>query len=347
MPDSWVVWLGEPSKDSDLALDLVEFMAKRNRQPNNSADDSLAQDESVKEPIAYSFVALMTLLCRPWFRRIWVVQEVALASSVVVVCGERFVAWETLVDGTEEAAQDKTIYPRASLGDPQSTEVVEEAVAELIMAYGQVMLPTMQWVKMELKQRRHIDMSTALCSFKQSHASDPHDMVYGMLGMMGSPKQSMLKPDYRLPVPELYLASTLQCIAMESSLKILAIAGIGYFRYTDGLPSWAPDYNDKGFAFWDNRTGSSGGMNLQYRVIDHQKLCLTGYLLDTVDRVGPVWDEGYLTTDPWAWILEVEDQFYIPGINYEAFWKTLCTDKSTFSMASSNADACSHILKLL
>jgi len=41
---------------------------------------------------------LINLLCREWFRRTWVIQEVASAQSAMILCGEESMRWETFAD---------------------------------------------------------------------------------------------------------------------------------------------------------------------------------------------------------------------------------------------------------
>src|SRR5205085_453853 len=46
------------------------------------------------------FQAIYHLLCRPWFERLWVRQEILLANSnALVMCGSREILWERLRNG--------------------------------------------------------------------------------------------------------------------------------------------------------------------------------------------------------------------------------------------------------
>jgi hypothetical protein len=59
--DRVVVWLGEASDDSDLALE--EIRIARGKKPTNSLDSERIQQ------------SVLALLQRPWFRRIWVWEQ--------------------------------------------------------------------------------------------------------------------------------------------------------------------------------------------------------------------------------------------------------------------------------
>ncbi|RYP60841.1 hypothetical protein DL770_009919 [Monosporascus sp. CRB-9-2] len=68
-----IVWLGEVADNSDQALDVIRKAAKE--QSTNAAIN-----ETNKQ-------AILTLLKRPWFQRIWVLQEVAAARHILIKCG--------------------------------------------------------------------------------------------------------------------------------------------------------------------------------------------------------------------------------------------------------------------
>ncbi|QRD94700.1 MFS allantoate transporter [Aspergillus flavus] len=65
-----IVWLGEEENDSTLTLARLQVAAE---------GESLLVD--------FNDTALIALLERPWFRRVWVLQEVGVARSVLVKCG--------------------------------------------------------------------------------------------------------------------------------------------------------------------------------------------------------------------------------------------------------------------
>ncbi|RFU26745.1 hypothetical protein B7463_g9592, partial [Scytalidium lignicola] len=67
-----VVWLGKATNDSDLALEEIRLAASK--MSTHSSNKAIQQ-------------AVLALFQRPWFRRIWVLQEVASARYVVIMCG--------------------------------------------------------------------------------------------------------------------------------------------------------------------------------------------------------------------------------------------------------------------
>ncbi|KAK1751065.1 heterokaryon incompatibility protein-domain-containing protein [Echria macrotheca] len=72
-----VVWLGEAADDSDQALAALRTAAQK--QHDRSAIEK-PDRRRFQQPV-------LNLLKRPWFERIWVLQEVAAAQQILIKCG--------------------------------------------------------------------------------------------------------------------------------------------------------------------------------------------------------------------------------------------------------------------
>ena len=81
-----VVWLGDEDFDTAKATTFAR------RTFEIELFESLLQDPQYRE----ERLALLRLLQRPWFKRRWVIQEVALARDVTVRCGRHTVSWDCL-----------------------------------------------------------------------------------------------------------------------------------------------------------------------------------------------------------------------------------------------------------
>ncbi|KAE9364237.1 HET-domain-containing protein, partial [Stipitochalara longipes BDJ] len=79
--DCVLVWLGETDEDSDLALD---FLASANGYNANDFRGLNLTHAKTAAGRARLWAAVYRLLQRPYFRRMWVVQEIAAASLPTV-----------------------------------------------------------------------------------------------------------------------------------------------------------------------------------------------------------------------------------------------------------------------
>ncbi|KAK2759764.1 hypothetical protein FQN54_002498 [Arachnomyces sp. PD_36] len=89
------VWLGPAENDSDM---LIEKLDELGAFAENVVLKK-APYPKANSPFPESlWHALGSFICRPWFNRIWVVQELLLGEEPILVCGSKVVEWEKFVD---------------------------------------------------------------------------------------------------------------------------------------------------------------------------------------------------------------------------------------------------------
>jgi Heterokaryon incompatibility protein (HET) len=98
-----LIWLGEADEDRDLVVDsmrsLTEKLSKVDREqargpyfrPRNIFNIHGLPDKD--DAVCKALVALKQ---RPWFSRLWTLQEAILAQDPVIVCGSWSVPWSAL-----------------------------------------------------------------------------------------------------------------------------------------------------------------------------------------------------------------------------------------------------------
>jgi hypothetical protein len=94
-----VIWIGEHDALTEFAFKAVDFMASRWQQSQgkfNYYDWKQVQRGEKSDgriPLKHRFegmasgAAFSSLFSRPWFQRVWVIQEAVLPSHAVVMCG--------------------------------------------------------------------------------------------------------------------------------------------------------------------------------------------------------------------------------------------------------------------
>lgn len=97
-----VVWLGEEAQNSHLAMRLLRHLAQtaEERGPHSWKSHVSRSLPPLYHP---AWRALSELLQRPWFSRAWIVQEVAVSSDILVVCGAESVPWDNFVRAVQYA----------------------------------------------------------------------------------------------------------------------------------------------------------------------------------------------------------------------------------------------------
>jgi hypothetical protein len=190
---SVVLYLGYEDADSSIALQVL-------RNPERLLNLNNVELGSLK-----------ALFKRPYFSRLWIVQEVALAKSLYFYRGS-----------------SETFIPLFSRGTLESLLTVKETA------------PT--WIKYSsLRQSTEPRSLWSLLQDTNScHCSDPRDKVFGILSLVTANSKKELKPDYSLSVEEVYTGIGALLIREKGLLCVLELAA--RTPISSSLPSWAPNW---------------------------------------------------------------------------------------------------------
>src|SRR6266536_2092057 len=143
-----LAWLGEPQDESDRMLDLI----------HHSLSGATEEDRA----------KLHKLLDRPYWKRIWIVQELTVAHKVIVFCGNM---WTTMEKFT------KVFQFNLLFGDMRWHDRLFRVAAD----YRAGLL-------------HFID---AIEYTREFLATDPLDKVYALLGIVGRKDRLTIMPDYQ------------------------------------------------------------------------------------------------------------------------------------------------------
>ena len=293
-----VVWLGEEDTYTVPAFALIEVISKLTTVLAAQVLHTNASD--IFDPDALQAMGLPSFpsadwesMYRPferrWFQRSWVIQEVALANIVIVMCGCRILNWDDIertgqylvFSGFFRAMQDT--YGRQ--GRPTFASTIQNNRAR---------------VKLDADR----PLTLLLSSMRRFQATDPKDKIYSLLGLLedkkgletqGKVNDNVIRPDYSLSVDTIFSQVTKSLIKHESSLALLSTVEDASLRVTLNLPSWVPDY-----AVWqeviilgmpDNPHKYCAGGDEPLSLYDsdepnHDIVSLAGYEIDSVIEIG-------------------------------------------------------------
>ena len=88
-----IVWLGEEDAQTRKLCEYAKKMERWRSSPRNPQRNLLSWLLNPRQLQD----AIQNLLERPWFQRVWVIPEVALARRTVVACGRDRMSWDSLV----------------------------------------------------------------------------------------------------------------------------------------------------------------------------------------------------------------------------------------------------------
>jgi hypothetical protein len=176
---------------------------------------------------------LTNFFSRPWFYRVWIIQEIASAKDAIVICGRDWLSWTEFCDACDEiydmVAKTSTKNPFMDTGFSGTSPIRRLGRRRALGA------PEADWSLMEL-----------LALFHSYHATDAHDKVYALLGLAKEIRANYdmtrprILPDYNDTLPVTFTAVVWFMVMNTSRLDILRCCE-GAWRMK-GLPTWVPDW---------------------------------------------------------------------------------------------------------
>ena len=237
-----LVWLGEASEAEEGALTIMPALTaifKKNRAEGPEIHpDTPGSLESIglPEPSHLVWPALGTIMNRPWFRRLWTLQEVVLPETekIVVLCGRRRISWETLKDfgltllnGYKQRIINWTITGNQEVETPElngytAIRMVDDCRTLFkLNVFG-------------------VPLSTLLLASRRRKATIPIDMIFGMLGMAPPGLSKQLQLDQSLSPIEVFITFARHYLRNEV-YECLLNHTASRDRMPQ-LPSWCPNF---------------------------------------------------------------------------------------------------------
>lgn len=242
-----IAFIGEPSEDSDIAMQFLKRLElslsglnlMRGNGLLHQVDENLdmnmqtlVQMDLTRYP-SVGWSALKNLLLRPWFQRSWCIQECVVAQDVILRCGAETVKWEELA------------YAMGLLLPTGLSYFSGVDTNGYLQLEGCLNLQATFVLKSHPGYEPVFKLQHCLMFANEFSATIPHDKIFSMLGLAGDAADPALDPGYGMSAQELYTSVTSYLFRRDRSLLLIHLAGIGYPRTLDGLPSWVPDFSHR------------------------------------------------------------------------------------------------------
>lgn len=203
------VWLGSDSHDSDRAMDAC-FRAYdlSRRRPRETIQLSRQERAAVAE-----------LVRRPYFERVWIIQELAKADFRKILCGNRSAPWTGLELALAQMAGHL----------PTASQVLMDALVSFRVRerQGRLAVPRMLLLRALLDSRR-------------SRATEPRDKIYALLGLTRDGGEVVPAPHYTCGDEHVYVDVARHFVARQGHTAAILLAARTEDR--GGLPSWVPNW---------------------------------------------------------------------------------------------------------
>lgn len=216
------VWLGEQANESDLAMDFLNKIYSI-----DFADPAFELQPQV-------WIALKHLRARPWWSRMWVVQETLLAKRVRFYCGLQFADREHFARLHEIA----TSYQQVAKLEKR-LEIMSLSIASPFFS----ILDDWEYHRKIIAEDRQ-SVSNLIRVLHDCHCKDPRDRIFALLGMCKELDRQVIKIDYGVSLRWLMLIFCKYELLEQEFFMPLRLLQSTSTKKDPMLPSWVPDYTD-------------------------------------------------------------------------------------------------------
>ena len=239
---------------------------------------------------------------RPYWTRLWIVQEIALAASITVICGSQTAPWNGLCDITLDINHNESYY--------QDLRFIRALI--------------------EIRERAPLKLYEALHWTRQSACTLALDKVFGLLGITTDGSTILTGPDYDISEKEMCKAITMSYIQkLDGDIIFLTTRNNQFLE----LPSWCPNYlylAQQPFNFRIFNLGNSKHYLTSHAMeikLDNCFLETPAFRMGTIQSLGWTHEDGDLKIFP----TQVPGQVHHATVSYdiksliEVFETALCT----------------------
>lgn len=351
------VWLGKPTPGSDRGINFIRSFENTSPDgwgPRDADRKSIEGYRTLYSPILAALEEstwtsglheALQLLQRPWWSRMWTLQESVLCRNVLCWCGQDSLpvscfwefAWFIFLSINYGVWKGPTIDPSLSF----RTTIWIGRLGWMIAREGKISL-----------------LIAVNVSWNRA-ATDPKDKIIGLLGLID--QSSGLVTEYDWPVEKLYRKAFTAVLREAKDINPLGLIKELPEKRNPRLPSWVPDFEVHSEARSDDFDSLSKPIWARTRrcfsasttaLVDHLQfetraddsiLVVEGIEFDRVKVIGdkaPGWDsynparvdrpwkEAMRTClGQWRTMIASEEGHYLTGeARVDAFWRTVLAD---------------------
>ena len=242
-------------------------------------DHGIPRGETLKHMIP----GVLQMLQKPWWHRIWVIQELVLAANDPLVgCGTTWITWAAV----DNVLNDIMMHMTKS--DSSKVYKKDSSVISNLHSGVSLILLREQWREDEGKGADH-SILKMVNKTRGYDTTEERDQIFAILGLVSDSEKAMasFSPDYELTTSEVYQKTMKTIFTSCGNLDFL-----GYIeadRRLD-LPSWCADFSKKAYTERYNTASASTeyDRNAQTEIMDIAHYPKTGILKVAGTIIGKV-----------------------------------------------------------
>lgn len=225
--DQVLAWLGPSYEDSHLAFEFVRDVVEA-----KFVQSWLLQQLKSRTAQLY---ALSKLFQREYWLRMWVLQELTVAKSITIYCGDDSIDGNALV----QVQQLLVRIRKSGLTYNDLLQAMDNDIFAMDVIGDDGLLKIAQWN--DSASEKNLSFCECLLLHADRSATDPRDLIYGLANIANEKSRYHISVDYALSLRELY--TSFARTEIESSKTLLILTRARPVQNIHALPSWVPDWS--------------------------------------------------------------------------------------------------------
>ncbi|KAH7381045.1 heterokaryon incompatibility protein-domain-containing protein [Cadophora sp. MPI-SDFR-AT-0126] len=220
------IWMGPETKHTATLFDKLEDCGGDVLRPGWSIMNAihLADVESG------SIHGLLDFLARPWWSRLWVIQEAELAQNPRIHCGRHEFDFRRLAEVL--VTLSTMISSELDKGSPALRAVSQSNLGQIQRLF---------FLLDYSRTNENINPTKLLDNTTHCQSTVPHDRLYALLGLL--PTALEIVPRYNDSIELVFEEAAFKILKWAGSLDLLRITALADHRKL-GLPSWVPEFGN-------------------------------------------------------------------------------------------------------
>ncbi|KAB8205093.1 heterokaryon incompatibility protein-domain-containing protein [Aspergillus parasiticus] len=275
--DTGIVWRRQMShKDGSYLFCFIQLLADGVDMNSFMAGKDQGSLDEVMEALRLFLSAVK------WWKRVWVIQEVVIASRIMILYGSMIAPWEMFVKAANRVHGNPQMQIPSLAGN--DTKVLVEFSRRI---------RSIESIRARWQSPKRITLLQLLRQFSGREATDPRDKVYALLGL--AKDEPTVEPNYAASELDVFVDTALDIISRSKSLGVLA--GDFTMKNNYALPSWVPDWS------------SSLEASIQSRIesVKHYTACKNSKIyvqLEASEELSSAYQNGYIAQSRYREVIE-------------------------------------------
>ncbi|KAN0092380.1 HET domain containing protein [Hyaloscypha variabilis] len=244
-----LIWLGSSDYDAMKGFELLKTLVKvKTLQEENSDERNYVdlgmkgiQEYGLPNFLSSDFHRLSSFLRRPWFTRVWIIQELAVAPQATIHCGHLRMPWTEFVTAINYGAKlgipvwNRTYMLRHFLDSSSASGRVDicKSIIDLTLEKS-----------FYEGHEDSLSLFELLVATRYAQCYDSRDKIYGLLAVCRNNDRTAARTSYApdFTAAELYRDMTFHHLAENLGGLRLTSVLTSVDHDSPDLPSWVPDW---------------------------------------------------------------------------------------------------------